>query len=567
MTDYARMSTEELHSHARRLADALGRRGGNAAGPAGEPTGPELTAAREALADARDRYAELFDFAPVPYLTLDRNGLVQAANVAAGELLDTPRDRLEGTPLFALVTREDHPRVLEHMRRCRAGEQDVVTELGLTGDDDLRVDAYTRRLPGSDGADYLTMLLDTRERRRLLAAERAEARSVHEAKDRFLAMVSHELRNPLAPILTAAEVLKARTDLPAGAPRLVEMIARNAAIEARLIDDLLDVSRILRNKLHLERAPVELHGLLAELHAPAAARAADEGVRLEVQAEAIETWVEADAVRLRQILWNLLDNAFKHTPAGGRVRLRSETPEAGRIALTVSDTGAGIAPGRLRALFEPFQQAEQGAAGGGLGLGLPIARSLAEAHGGRLTGDSAGPGRGSWFRLEMPTGAAPAAGAPAPQAPERHPQNGERVILVLEDNADIRASTSMVLETAGYRVRTAGSLAEAAPLVPAADLVISDVGLPDGDGREVLRHAPAGRRLPAIALSGFGGEEQERASREAGFGLHLTKPAPVDRLLDAVQEMLAAEGGQPPPGAEGGPGTHACEKGDGGIKI
>jgi PAS domain S-box-containing protein len=377
--------------------------------------------------------------------------------------------------------------------------------------------------------------IDVTERR---AAEEA-LRQASARKDDFLAMLAHELRNPLGPIRTAVEILEMT-----GAPNEVSatarsMIARQATHLARLVDDLLDVSRLSRDKVLLRTRRLDLAALLrgvAEDYRPAL-RAA--GLRFEVELPDAPVWVEGDPTRLAQIAGNLLHNAGKFTEAGGRVVLRLES-SGGEAVLGVADSGVGVERETLGRLFEPFVQADRSLdrSRGGLGLGLALVSGLTALHGGRVDAASDGPGRGSTFTVRLPLAAQGAVEAEEP--PARRPAARRRV-LVIEDNFDAAQSLRMLLELWGHEVTVAHSgpagVEESARLRP--DVVLCDVGLPGGmDGHDVARALRASPPCPVlIALTGYGQEQDRRRALDAGFDRHLTKPVEPEVIAGLLGEL------------------------------
>jgi PAS domain S-box-containing protein len=367
---------------------------------------------------------------------------------------------------------------------------------------------------------------------------RQEAEAADRAKGRFLAVLSHELRTPLSPVLMAVSALL-DGDETLGLRPTLEMIRRNVELEARLIDDLLDVTRIGRGTLHLDPRSLDAHDAVRQAVHICLGEIEQGRIALGSDLTAAEHYVEADPARLQQIIWNLIKNATKFTAPGGSITVRP------RLLIEVADDGAGIEAEALSRIFEPFEQGEVSPRHrGGLGLGLAIGRSLAEAHDGRLTAASLGTGRGSTFLLELPTIARPAVvKPPADPAPPLPRSRGLRILLV-EDNKDTLKYIALVLGARGHEVTVAERLSEA--LLAAADLpldlVVSDIELPDGTGLELMRRL-RGRGLPAIAMSGYGSEEDVRASLEAGFAEHLTKPVDLTRLIAAIHSVTADERG------------------------
>jgi signal transduction histidine kinase/ActR/RegA family two-component response regulator len=391
------------------------------------------------------------------------------------------------------------------------------------------------------------------ERERLLASEREahqlerEARQVAEqanhAKDEFLAMLGHELRNPLAPIYTAAQLLKRHGANGANVQHLSAIVERQAAHLTRLVDDILDVSRVVRKRVLLRREPVDLNELLPQAVEQVQDQLAAHGHRLTLEPAGGPAWVLADRTRIVQVLVNLLGNAAKYTPDGGSVALRVVLKDE-VVQAIVSDNGSGIAPALLPRVFDLFTQGARTLerAEGGLGLGLPLVRGLAELHGGSVEVQSAGTGQGSSFTVELPRIAAPA------QAPGT---GGARVaavararLMVVDDNLDAADMLAMYLEEqGGYQVQVFAdpfaALEAAAANCPRALLL--DIGMPRMDGYELARRLKADPRTAhavLFAVSGYGQEKDRDAAAAAGFAAHFAKPVELDQLLAALAESL-----------------------------
>jgi CheY-like chemotaxis protein len=371
-------------------------------------------------------------------------------------------------------------------------------------------------------------------------AARAEADAASRAKDEFLAILSHELRNPLAAISTAAAALDTGGQSRESSARIVASIRRQAQHLGRLIDDLLDMSRMSANKLILRKEPMELGGAVRRCaEAIVATRGLSPG-RIELTLGTV--WIDADPVRVTQIMENLLGNALKHTPVGKRIRVT--VLDGGSVAeVRVEDEGFGIRPELLPNVFEPFTQGQQGLdrSAGGLGLGLTLVRRLTELHNGTIEVYSGGVDKGSVFTLRFPARAAPAGAAAAPS--ERARSARPRRLLVVEDNVDARQTLRTLLEALGHEVHEAadGEAGVAAALERRPDLVFVDIGLPRLDGYEVarrLRAAKLGVRL--VALTGYGRDDDVRRAREAGFDEHLLKPATLEQLRAAIEAVAAA---------------------------
>lgn len=382
---------------------------------------------------------------------------------------------------------------------------------------------------------------------------RSEAEAANRIKDEFLAVLSHELRSPLNPILGWSQLLQSRQPDAATLARGLETIERNAKLQTQLIADLLDVSRILQGKLSLDVAPVNLKATI---------EAALETVRLAAAAKAIEigtgfdlaaTEVLGDAGRLQQVVWNLLANAVKFTPSGGRVEIRLTTAAAAAVPqaqITVTDNGKGITPEVLPFIFERFRQADSKTTRqfGGLGLGLAIARQLTELHGGTIAVTSPGEGLGATFTVQLPLYRSPSLppGAAAKISAQPVTLTGVR-ILVADDEADAREMLVFVLKQAGAMVTPAASGAEALAMLPTLelDLLISDIAMPDMDGymllKEMRSQRAAGGQQPsfkAIALTAYAGEVNQQQALAAGFQRHLSKPFEPVELVRAIAALL-----------------------------
>jgi PAS domain S-box-containing protein len=386
--------------------------------------------------------------------------------------------------------------------------------------------------------------MDVTERKRLeeLRASEAALREADRQKDQFLAMLSHELRNPLAPIRNSLYLLEHAAAGSEQATRAKAVLHRQVGQLTWLIDDLLDVTRITHGKVQLRRERLDLNEL--------AHRAAEDQrtgfvkgeVRLEVLPAEAEVWVNGDRVRLTQVIANLLQNAAKFTPRGGKATISSKSDAAlGQAVLTVRDTGSGIEPEMLPRLFHAFTQADTtlDRSKGGLGLGLALVKGLVELHGGSVSASSEGPGRGATFTIRLPldvfaTHAQEQPGSGSGAAPRR--------VLVIEDNEDAASSLRDVLDLEGHIVEVAYSgregIAKARLFRP--DVVLCDIGLPEMDGYAVaraMRADPELRRVGLVAVSGYTQREDVATSREAGFDAHLAKPASVDELKLAIESV------------------------------
>ena len=402
-----------------------------------------------------------------------------------------------------------------------------------------------------------------KERDRLMQ----ELRDADRRKDEFLAMLAHELRNPLAPLRNGLEVMK-RADLsPAQREQTRDMMERQVQVMARLVEDLLDVSRITRGKIELRRAPVELGMVVARAVETARPMidARKHALTVEVPSESLR--VEGDLVRLAQVVANLLNNASKYMEPGGRIALTARR-EGGDAVLRVRDAGIGIAPDVLPRVFDLFVQADHPhlQAQGGLGIGLTLVRRLVEMHGGTVGASSAGVGRGSEFLIRLPALPPEPARRPDPAITGRDGKGAVQRVFLVDDNVDAANSLALLLRVWGHEVRVVHSAAQA--LAAAGefrpDVALLDIGMPEMNGYEIARllHARDDLKGTAfVALTGYGQEGDRQRSVEEGFRAHLVKPVDPDvlrELLTTLQDGASPQVGAAPtdgdgPGAKGGP--------------
>jgi signal transduction histidine kinase/CheY-like chemotaxis protein len=381
-----------------------------------------------------------------------------------------------------------------------------------------------------------------------LRAATLEAERANHAKDHFLAVLSHELRTPLTPVLIAAAVLREDQRLPLDVREQLGMIERNVGLEARIIDDLLDVTKISNGKLHLRSELCDAHSLIGLAIDIVRDEASEKGISIERIFTSLHSGLMADPARFQQIVWNLLRNAVKFTPRGGKISVRTDdekTTDAGTwFRIEVTDSGIGINSPDLEKIFLPFDQGAQTGIHryGGVGLGLTIARSVVSLHGGQINAKSPGKDRGATFVVRLPGAVEPPPGVahaivPAltdigPPAEKFPPLR----LLLVEDHLPTLKTLSHLLKHDGHHVVTATNLTEAlaATAVNTFDLVISDLGLPDGSGNELMEKLRSAYGLSGIALSGYGMEEDLVRSRAAGFVTHLVKPVAIADLRRAL---------------------------------
>jgi PAS domain S-box-containing protein len=377
------------------------------------------------------------------------------------------------------------------------------------------------------------------------AGARRQAEAANRAKDEFLAMLGHELRNPLAPIATALELM-ARRDAHVHVQER-NIVARQVSHLSRLIDDLLDVSRITQGKIEIQRAAVDLQTVVA--NALEQTQPLFDGRPQAVQLELAHgpAFVEGDAVRLTQVLCNLLVNAAKFTPRDKQVSLQLVRAD-GWVEVAVRDQGQGIAADLLSRVFDLFVQGSQGLdrQAGGLGLGLAIVRMLVELHGGTVSASSPGPGQGACFTVRLPARGSPQ-GSSTTTAPTSMENTVSGRILIVDDNTDAAETLGELLRMVGHQVRCAAHGTQALQLLQEtpADLALLDIGLPDMDGYELasrIRAMPGGDAMKLVALTGYGADSDRARAKEARFDEHLVKPVNIDQLLQVLERMLPPSG-------------------------
>ncbi len=490
------------------------------------------------------RFQRFAKDAPIGILFISKDATVQFANDEYLRIVGRTREEFEAERFRLGPVRPPewlHPEVgARHESECVRGDGTRVPILvGLSIQED-GVAAFVIDLTSEKSAERARQ--ESEARYRAIAEQLAEA---DRRKDEFFGILSHELRNPLAPIRNALLLLARAPDDPARAARAREVIDRQIGHLSRLVDDLLDLTRITRGSIQLVRKRLDLARVVRDTVEDHRAGFDAIGVALILQLPPAPLHVEGDETRLAQVVGNLLANSAKFTPRGGAVTVRLEEGPARAALLEVRDTGEGIEPDVLPRIFEPFSQADRSLARsrGGLGLGLSLVKRLVELHGGTVSATSAGRGAGTEVAVRLPLLDPPlaAAEAAAPSAPPRVAH-----VLVVEDNADAAETLRDALELEGMEVTLAsdGEAGLAAARKRAPDLVICDIGLPgDLDGYGVaraMRADPGLRRVPLVALTGYVGPEDRARAREAGFDLHLGKPTRLADLLGAIGPLLPA---------------------------
>ncbi|HZT78364.1 MAG TPA: ATP-binding protein [Vicinamibacterales bacterium] len=498
-------------------------------------------------------------------ISKDLNGIVMSWNDAAERMFGYTADEMIGESIRKLIPADRQSEEDEVLSRLRRGEKvdhfDTIRQhksgtlvpISLTVSPVLDADG---RVVGASkiARDVSDKRAAEAERERLLAIAEGNAAAAQQAsrlKDEFLATLSHELRTPLNAILGYSRMIKSGIVTPENQVRAIAAVERNAAALAQIVEDVLDVSRIISGKLRLQVEPIDLGDVVR--HAIETVRPAADAkhIRLEVAIEPDAGRVSGDAERLQQVVWNILSNAVKFTPRDGRVDVRVAS-EDGSVALTVRDTGIGITKEFLPHIFERFRQQDSSTTRerGGLGLGLGIARQLVEMHGGTIEATSDGPDTGATFRVVLPqvSDAAaeprwPARTVASADARPLRELEGVRV-LVVDDDPDALAMARDILEAAGADVAVAPSAADALALVSAVrpDVLVADLAMPRVDGFELIarvRAAPdaAVRRVPAAALTAYARSEDSAKALRSGFQMHLAKPIDPAALTAAVAEL------------------------------
>ena len=513
---------------------ALGATAGSLALLAGDATGLEMAGSVGYPPEVIEKWQRFPLDAPIP--------LADAVRRGEPIYLETSDERLRRYPALAAVTPIRSTQASACIPLIVGGG--AVGVLGLSFDNACGFPVEDRAFMLS----FTRQCAQALERARLFEAERrarAEAERASSAKDEFLAVLSHELRTPLTPVMLTVSLMEQHPGLPDDLREDVATIRRNVELESRLISDLLDLTRIARGKLQLDAQDVDLHLVVRSAVAICQREAS---ARLVLDLSATHHMVRGDGTRLQQIFWNLVNNAIKFTGPDGTITVRSTDAEPGRMRVEVIDTGAGIEPEVLPRLFNAFEQgdARPGRQQAGLGLGLAISRRLAEAHGGTITAASEGRDRGATFTVELPVAVDESMPVPATPRPVRSKTRTRSVaVLLVEDHEPTLRVMTKLLTLLGHRVTGATSVASAVAAAGQGrfDVIISDLGLPDGSGLDVMRRLRDQYPGRAIALTGYGMDSDIAASADAGFAEHLTKPVDLTSLEAAIHRIAAASAG------------------------
>ena len=523
----------------------------------------QIQASHSALAESEERFVRFMRHLPGLAWIKNRDGRYVYANDAAQKTFGKDAEHLYGKTdkeIFVPETAEQFQRNDRNALASETGIQNVETLRDPGGKVHYSlVSKFPIRGAGGETTHIGGMAIDITERinaEEKLERAHEEALAASRAKDDFLAALSHELRTPLNPVLLVASDAANNPQLAAETRAQFEMIRSNVELEARLIDDLLDLTRIARGKLLLDRHPLDAHDVLREAIATVRMEIEKKQIELAPDLRANERTVFGDSVRLQQIFWNVLRNAVKFTPEAGKITVKTFADDE-RLFIKIIDTGIGMDPRELNRIFDAFSQGDHAEGGahrfGGLGLGLAISRMLVELHSGSISATSDGKGRGAAFLIQLPLvqiakkdGARPFAKSPArvlPAASSAMTDGKPIRILLVEDHEPTRAALAHLLARRHYEVATAATLSEARSTAGRQnfDVLISDIGLPDGNGYSLMAEFRERYGLKGIALTGYGMEQDIARSRQSGFGAHLTKPVRIEALDNALAAILGGK--------------------------
>ena len=475
------------------------------------------------------------------------DGIIQTWNASAERLFGYTAAEAIGRHITIIIPPDRQDEEREILSRIRAGERVEHFETVRLRKDGQHIHISLTISPVFDesgkvvGASKTARdITDRKKAEEKIHSLVAQLQQADRRKDEFLALLAHELRGPLAPLRSTLEIIKRTGDTGNGVDETVDTMDRQLGQLVRLVDDLLDVSRITHNKLALSKERVDLARIIGHAVEASLPLAESLGHQLKVTLPSGPIYLEADPARLAQVFGNLLNNACKYTPPGGRISVTAE--QAGsEVLVKVNDTGVGIPSDRLTSVFEMFTQIEQSGEGsrGGLGLGLTLVKRLVEMHDGSVSAHSEGHGTGSEFVVRLPVMSTPPLSKGV--LPESMPAAKPRRILVVDDNTDAASSLAMLLKISGNEAHTANEGLEAIEVAEAfrPDVVLLDIGMPNLDGLEVcrrIRAQPWGRDMLMIALTGWGQEEDRRKSKDVGFDHHLVKPVDFPSLVKLLAE-------------------------------
>jgi PAS domain S-box-containing protein len=536
----------------------------------------ERAGAEVAERDSEARLAGIIGSATDAIITIDPEHRVTMFNAAAESMFGCSAETAIGETLGRFIPERFRATHADHIRGFGAtgvssrqmGGERVLAALRATGEE-FPMEARISQIEVGGEKLYTVIIRDITlrkqaeaERDDLLVRERtarAEAEAANRAKDSFLAMISHELRTPLSPILAWSRMLREHRVDEEKMQRALDVIERSARTQAQLIEDMLDVSRIISGKLRMQVRPVLIQAVIESAVETVRPAAEAKDVRLQIVLDTEVGPVLGDADRLQQVVWNLLANAIKFTPKGGRVQVALERVNS-HVEIAVADNGQGISPETLPFIFERFQQGETGTARthGGLGLGLAIVKHIMEAHGGTIHAESAGEGKGAVFTVKLPLAVArtadeperrhPSADEPDLSVQHRYPSLEGVRVLVVDDEPNSNEVVSTLLGSCGAEIRVAVSAAQARGVLGrwTADVLVSDIGMPGEDGYEFVgklrAQDGAAAQIPAVALTAYASREDRIRLLSAGFQAHVPKPVDPRELVTVVANLARTAG-------------------------
>ncbi len=481
---------------------------------------------------------------------LDPDGNVATWNTGAAKIKGYTAKEIVGKNFACFYTAEDvaagkpQRNLREAARRGHIRDQALrIRKDGSTFEAEVIITVLRDAKGNIRGYSKVTRDITDQIRSREFEAEKIAAQKASKAKDDFLAALSHELRTPLTPALAAASYMEENAQkLPKEFVEDVQLIKRNVKLQARLIDDLLDLTRITRGKLRLDVEICDAHTVIRNAIEIASSAIESKKLKISTKFNAKEYHISADCIRLQQVFWNLINNSVKFTSTGGEIAIRTFNDDRRCFHFEITDNGIGIEPDRLASLFTPFEQADPSVTRqfGGLGLGLAISKHLVGLHHGNIEAESRGRSFGSTFKVTLDTVPEGAGKTNLNSRGLKPPPKALQVLLV-EDHQDTRRILSRLLTHFGHKVLAAENVRRALEIISSEelDVLLCDIGLPDGSGYEVISQAKRKHSIKAVALTGFGTEEDVRRSKEAGFDFHLVKPIDLHELQTVLDKVAA----------------------------
>lgn len=497
-------------------------------------------------ASVQARLSAIVEFSADAIISKTFEGVIQTWNRGAERIFGYTAAEAMGKPINLIIPADRQDEEVKILERLRAGEHIETFETIRRRKDGVEIPVSVTISPvrSEDGTliGASKIARDITHQKQIeaeLRKAKAAAEDASKAKNLFISILSHELRTPLTPALAILSSLETEPDLPAEAKEQIKMVRRNIETEAGLVDDLLDLTRVSRGQVTLHFEAVDTHDLLRQTLTSLQRETDEKNLHVSLALRARHHHVWADPRRLQQVFFNLLSNAVKFTPAGGAVAVRSS--DAGdKIRLQIIDNGEGIPSDMLQSIFRAFEQVPEARKFGGLGLGLSIVKSLVAMHEGTVTAESPGPGEGSTFTVELLTVENPAT-AKTKNARARIAKSYR--LLLVEDDTDTRNALTKLLRGKGYSVTSVATVSEALHTGESEsfDLLLCDLGLPDGNGSDIIRYLKKRQDIRAIALTGFGQEQDVSGALEAGFDTHITKPIKIQVLHETILKTMAAK--------------------------